>query len=130
MIKEIELISPYVYVGVKKKDLPVDFLEKYIKYKSRYRQEMVLEAIKEVFDITYQELQSKYRFGPIVEARHIYCFLMRKYLKWSFKSIGESINRDHTTVMHSIRTCEDLCFAEPEYKKTLNHLQNIVEWKA
>ena len=53
-------------------------------------------------------LQYKNRCHPIKFLRHIYCYIA-KSMRYSLKSIGAHLGgRDHTTIIHSIRTFRDL----------------------
>ena len=39
----------------------------------------------------------------VVQARRVYCIMARARSKYSFTSIGRSINKDHTTVIHYVK---------------------------
>lgn len=39
----------------------------------------------------------------VVQARRVYCILARAQSKFSYTSIGRSINKDHTTVIHYVK---------------------------
>jgi len=81
------------------------------------------EKINEAFMIVYtltgitqEQIKSKSRLRPIAQARHLFCYVLRKnYLDnstlypFSLKEIGKQIgNRDHSTVINSLRELQDL----------------------
>jgi hypothetical protein len=75
---------------------------------------MSLEHLKGLFEpfLPYKHgkiltIDCKHRYREIVELRIIYCFIARR-MNYPFKSIGISIKRDHTTVIHSCETFADL----------------------
>lgn len=53
-------------------------------------------------------LACKSRLRSIVELRNIYCVVARE-MGYGLKEIGKSLgNRDHTTVIHNVRSCKNL----------------------
>jgi len=75
---------------------------------------MTLDHLKELFKpfLPYKfgkqlNIECKHRYREIVELRVIYSFIARR-MNYPFKTIGISINRDHTTIIHSCETFIDL----------------------
>lgn len=125
-----ELISPYVYVGIRGADIPIKFRKSLKEQKPLYTQQMVIEAVQDVMGISYQEMQSKYRFRQITQARNMYCHYMYQYLGWTLLEIGKSIGgRDHTTVMHNIKVHSDMCYSDAEFEKKSLAIKTMIEWK-
>jgi chromosomal replication initiation ATPase DnaA len=125
-----QLISPYVYVGIRGADIPVKFRNSIQNKKPLYTQQMVLEAVEEIMGISLEEMQSKYRFKQIVQARNMYCYYMYKHLGWTLIQIGKSIGgRDHTTIIHNIKVHDDMCYSDLEFEKKSLAIKNIIEWK-
>ena len=52
-----------------------------------------------------------------VDARKIYFGLCREFTKKSLTEIGRSMERDHASALHNIRSCKDLLFTDPEFKR-------------
>lgn len=62
-------------------------------------------------------LASKSRLRSIVELRHVYCVVARE-MGYGLKEIGKSLNnRDHTTVIHNIKSCKNLLETCEAFKK-------------
>lgn len=53
----------------------------------------------------------------IVDARKIYFGLCREFTKKSLAEIGRSMERDHASALHNIRSCKDLFQTDPEFKR-------------
>ena len=53
------------------------------------------------------DISKKTRKRPYVDARALYFALCRKYTKASFDEIGVLVNKDHSTVVHSVLHCFD-----------------------
>jgi chromosomal replication initiation ATPase DnaA len=64
--------------------------------------DLTIETCALVCDTTIEKIKGKDRFRKIVVARQIYCFIARKYFGYGLVEIANTINRDHTTVMHSV----------------------------
>lgn len=75
----------------------------------------LLEFIIKEFSYSKDILLSKTRKREVVFVRQVFCFLAVKSLKEkryggiSLATIGQYINRDHATVLHSVNTIQDLC---------------------
>jgi chromosomal replication initiation ATPase DnaA len=130
MCEEKEVISPYVFVGIRGADIPLKFKKAVQEQKTIYTQKMVIESIEHVTGISFKEIQSKYRFRPLTQARNMYCHYMYQYLGWTLLEIGKSIGgRDHTTVMHNIKVHDDMCYSDPEFEKKSLAIKTMIEWK-
>jgi hypothetical protein len=69
------------------------------------------------------KLSSKNRARSLVELRNIFCHIA-KSMGYSLKFIGKYIGgRDHTTVIHNIRTCVNLCQTDDNFR---NKYQTII----
>ncbi|MEM9421123.1 MAG: DnaA/Hda family protein [Pseudomonadota bacterium] len=66
----------------------------------------IFDFSAEVFGITPQEMKSKSRKQHVVRSRQAFCIVARKITDAPLTAIGGMIDRDHTTVMHSISKAE------------------------
>jgi chromosomal replication initiator protein len=64
----------------------------------------ILNTVSNYYGITINELKGKCRKRRIVKPRQVIMFLLRTKARMVLSDIGEVMNRDHTTVIHSI-TC-------------------------
>ena len=53
----------------------------------------------------------------IVDARKMYFSLCRDFTKKSLMLIGRSMDRDHATALHNIRSCKDLRKTDPDFNR-------------
>jgi chromosomal replication initiator protein len=82
----------------------------------------------EYFHLPYDRLQAKTRKREVVQARQITMYLAKKFTKYSLKHIGEHFGGfDHTTVIHSCQTVENLMDTDSEYKEHLLEIQQKVQ---
>ncbi len=67
----------------------------------------IRDFIAEQFNIRITDLQSKSRKKSIAFPRQVSMYLSRKLTEQALSDIGRSFNRDHSTVLHSIKVISD-----------------------
>jgi len=71
-------------------------------------EEITGEAIRDLigcqFRISAEELRSRSRKRSIAFPRQVAMYLTRKFTDWSLADIGSLYNRDHSTVLHAIKS--------------------------
>lgn len=63
----------------------------------------ILAETANAFGLSVGDLRGKSRCRSIAWIRQAYCYEAYSYGRWSMPQIGRTINRDHTTVLHSVR---------------------------
>ena len=63
----------------------------------------VVLIIFELTGVTEEQMRSSIRVRELVEARQVYMWAMRSESPTALSSIGVRMNRDHATVLHSVR---------------------------
>jgi len=121
---ELQIISPYTYPGIRRVDLPIGYTPS--QDPTLVTQKIILDSIEEVFNLNYEQIASTTRSNLYVTARIFYCHLMRKHLNWSLKEIAKSLNRDHTTVIHSLRNYQDYLLNEEVFQSTNKAIEEAV----
>lgn len=91
-------MTPEIYVGTLKKTIPLGKLTK----------ETILKVICRELQMDFDEVKNKKtREKEFVYARHLYGYFCRKYTIESLKNIGNFINKNHATIIHSNKTIEN-----------------------
>lgn len=52
------------------------------------------------------DLTGRSRQKHIAEARHVAAYLVRHRCDWSYKAIGQLLQRDHSTVLYAVEAIE------------------------
>lgn len=88
----------------------------------------VLAVVAEGYAVTVWELCSKDRHKCIAEARLVAYWLLRSATRFSFPEIGRALGgRDHTTVMHGVRSCERRREVDSEFRSITGEMLAAVE---
>ena len=64
------------------------------------------------------------RRRELVEARHIYCLILKKHSKYTLYEIGKEIDRDHTSVLHSLRRAKEFLEYDSDFNDKFHNLEN------
>lgn len=86
--------------------------------------EEIQRMTAEHFKVRLPDLKSKTRTKPLVTARQLAMYLVKKYLDRSLVDIGRAFGgKDHTTVINALRKIEDALTKDSEIKKDLDELE-------
>jgi chromosomal replication initiator protein len=113
-------MTPYIYVGIFENYTPIGILTK----------EQILKTICYEFDMDYNEVKNKKtRLSKFVYVRQLYAYFCKIYTKDSLTKIGKFINKDHATVIFSIKKISGYIDIDKEVKKHVSKLNNILKNK-
>ncbi|OKY74616.1 MAG: chromosomal replication initiator protein DnaA [Desulfobulbaceae bacterium DB1] len=90
---------------------------------------VIRDFIATQFKIDVAELQSKTRKQSISLPRQIAMYLSRKYTDMPLTDIGKAFNRDHSTVVHSIRAITDKRTRNTSLRRQVELLEDRLEKK-
>lgn len=87
----------------------------------------IMNVVCEYFEVTRKQIEGPRGKRIIPWARHVFCYLMRKYTRFGVTSIGDILNRDHTTIIHSTKVVKDNIEVYSEYKEQLTAIERILD---
>ena len=87
----------------------------------------IQNTVSNFFSIPLAEMLSQRRSRPLARPRQIAMFLAKKMTTRSLPEIGRRFaNRDHTTVIHAVKTITRISEKDDEMKKNINHLKSLL----
>ena len=87
----------------------------------------IQNAVSNFFSISLNDMLSQRRSRPLARPRQIAMFLAKKLTTRSLPEIGRRFaNRDHTTVIHAVKTITKLSEKDEEMKKNLIQLRSLL----
>lgn len=101
-----------------------------IRPEPRVQMRGIIDLVTDYFGVTEADLVSKRRHRSVTQPRQLCMFLARHNTHFSLQEIGQQFgDRDHTTVMHAVRTIEDRCGLDAEFKQTVRLLEERLKGK-
>ena len=87
----------------------------------------IQNVVSNYFNITLSEMLSQRRSRPLARPRQIAMFLAKKMTTRSLPEIGRRFaNRDHTTVIHAVKTITRLSEQDDEMKKNISQIKSLL----
>jgi chromosomal replication initiator protein len=134
-IRELEgvLISFVAQYSLNSQQINLDLAKEVIKsFVKQINKEITIEFIQELvanhFDVSVDVLAGKTRKRQVVIARQLSMYLAKKLTDKSLKAIGDQFGgRDHSTVIYSCSTVQDLMETDIVFKDTVAELEKKVK---
>ena len=90
--------------------------------------QQIIEAVTRYYDIKLSDLMSKRRHKSVALPRQVCMWLARKHTRFSLEEIGGYFGgRDHTTVMHAVRTVGSKAAADPALSSDVARIEQSLQ---
>ena len=87
----------------------------------------VQKIVADHFKVRVIDLKARSRTQPLVTARQISMYLVKKHLDKSLVEIGRAFGgKDHSTVINALRRIEDQLLTNPDIKKDFNEIEGRI----
>ena len=87
----------------------------------------IQNVVSNFFSISLSEMLTQRRSRPLARPRQIAMYLAKKMTTRSLPEIGRRFaNRDHTTVIHAVKTITRLSEQDDEMKKNISVIKNLL----
>jgi len=87
----------------------------------------IQNVVSNFFNIPLNEMLSQRRSRPLARPRQLAMYLAKKMTTRSLPEIGRRFaNRDHTTVIHAVKTITRLSEQDDEMKKNINQIKSLL----
>lgn len=88
-------------------------------------EEKVLSVIPEHMGSNHS-LKTPSRKKELVVLRHMFCKIAYHYMGYTCTSVAEYLNRDHTTVIHSVKVFDDLMETNDEFRYLYREVDRLL----
>jgi len=134
-IRELEgvLVSLIAHSSLNRREIDVDLAKEVVKnFVTQINKEITVEYIQnlvaEHFKLPVEKLAGKTRKRQVVVARQLSMYLAKNLTDKSLKAIGENFGgRDHSTVIYSVNTVQDLLDTDVVFKDTVSELERKIK---
>jgi len=105
-------------------DLAKEMVDKYIKgIAKEISIEYIQKIVGEYFNVSIEKINTNKRDREVVQPRQICMFFAKKYTKLTYATIGTCCGgKDHTTVLHAIRTISNLYDTDKKMKVYIDEI--------
>ena len=137
-VRELEGVvhSLLAYSVVYNRNVDMELAQKVLKHSIRAERakhitmDQIIETACEHYNIRQEDVYGKSRKANIVLVRQVSMYLAQHYTKLTTCKIGTLVgNRNHATVIHSVKTIENRLKFDKEFKKSLDELENKIKNK-
>ena len=133
-IRELEgaLVSLIAQSSLNNRDIDLELAKEVVKnFVSEMNREITVEYIQKLvaehFKVDVSTLQGKNRKRSIVLARQLSMYLAKNLTDQSLKAIGDNFGgRDHSTVIYSCRTVQEMIKTDIYFKDTVSELEKKI----
>jgi chromosomal replication initiator protein len=113
-------------------DDPADVLHALADDRRTHRRSLPLTAIVESVSrrlgLSTRDVRSPRRAQPLARARHLIAYLAHEYAGFSLPALGQALgNRDHTTVLHSVRKARELLARDPSFAQLVRSVRRELD---
>jgi len=134
-IRELEgvLISLVAQSSLNRREIDIELAKEVVRsFVTQIHKEITVEYIQKLvadhFKVPVEKLQGETRKRSIVIARQLSMYLAKNLTDKSLKAIGETFGgRDHSTVIYSCRTVQDLMETDPFFKDTVGEIERKIK---
>lgn len=91
--------------------------------------EEILDEVSKLYGIKIQDLKSKSRIASITTPRNIAMYLIYHHTQSSYEYIGNLFNRDHSTVISSVKKISNLLENDEYLKKIVNKIKDNLKFE-
>jgi chromosomal replication initiator protein len=89
--------------------------------------QQIFDAVTKYYNVRLSDLQGKRRHKSIAFPRQVCMFLARRHTRYSLEEIGGYFGgRDHTTVMHAVKTVDGDMKEDPEIARQVTTIETQV----
>ncbi len=89
--------------------------------------QQICDAVTKYYGVRLSDLQSKKRHKSIAFPRQVCMYLARRHTRYSLEEIGGSFGgRDHTTVLHAVRTVTGDCAEDTDIANQVMAIENAL----
>jgi len=86
----------------------------------------VLNAVMQVTNIPLEKLKDSTRNRSVVYARHSVHYHLKKRTSYTLQEIGKTFDKDHTTVIHSIKVYKNLLQYDKDFREFDEKLTGVI----
>ena len=100
-----------------------------IRYKLEFtkeRDDKIKSEICRRYNLAWSVVEGKSRVRNVVDARRLYCGVLRNLFRLTFQEIGNILNKNHATILHSITQHDTFVRILKSYKRNYEEIESTL----
>lgn len=93
---------------------------------TKERDDKIKSEICQRYNLEWWRIESKSRVRIVVDARRLYCGILRNIFHLTFQHIGDILNKNHATIMHNIQQHDAFVKILKSYKKNYEEIERTL----
>ena len=86
----------------------------------------IKRCVADEFQIRLEDLDSRRRLASLAHPRQLAMYLARRHTACSLQDIGAAFGRDHSTVLHALRSVESKLKTDPHFGNIVSRLEEAM----
>jgi len=134
-VRELEgaLISLLAQASLSNKEIDISLAKRIVKnFINNISRDISIEYIQKVvcsfYDTDIDMVKGQTRKRNIVQSRQVSMYFAKQFTEYSLKAIGKNFgNRDHSTVIHSCQTVQNLLDIDENFQKEIREIEKKIK---
>ncbi len=93
---------------------------------TKERDEKIKSEISQRYNLDWMHIESQSRVRIIVDARRLYCGILRNIFRLTYQEIGDILNKNHATIIHNINQHDAFVRILKSYKKNYDEIERTL----
>jgi|TARA_R110002012_G_scaffold92744_4_gene225105 hypothetical protein len=93
---------------------------------TKERDEIIKSEISKRYNLNWEQIQSTSRVRIVVDARRLYCGILRNIFRLTFQEIGDILDKNHATIIHNIQQHDAFIRILKSYKKNYDEIERTM----
>ena len=93
---------------------------------TKERDDIIKSEISKRYNLDWMQIQSTSRVRIVVDARRLYCGILRNIFRLTFQEIGDILDKNHATIIHTIQQHDAFVRILKSYKKNYDEIERTL----
>jgi len=93
---------------------------------TRERDDKIKSEICRRYNLAWSVVEGKSRIRKVVDARRLYCGVLRNLFRLTFQEIGNILNKNHATILHNITQHDTFVRILKSYKRNYEEIESTL----
>ena len=90
-------------------------------------EDRILQIVSSYMDISISEMKGRTRMRKAVEARQAFFYIYYNLIPITYRELGYILNRDHATVIYSIKTVENIISVYQDKNTDIKNMMDLAK---